>query len=264
MLHLSRRSRAAQTTTRRARALYDRYRFGDFSYSQRRPALHPTLVSLLDSCTTDHTVCDIGCGAGYWMRFLAERGAVPKNKIVGVDLASENVRQLRSEGFPALVGDAGRLPLPSDCADFTVSSGVIHHTQDPRQSFAELVRITKAGGTIYLAVYNVFHPYSWLVHKLSAPLRWIYWNVSESVAGLLYPLLAPFAQPIFLLRTGRFAPSSDLRVHLMDQVFTPRAHLFSERRLRRWCAQEGVRIVAAGFVHGRLMRELVIRVERSS
>jgi SAM-dependent methyltransferase len=250
-------------TAQRAQELYNRYRFGQFSYSAKRLSFHPTLVSILNSCAPHQKVCDIGCGCGFWVRYLAGLGRTPKKNIVCVDIAPDNIEELRSEGFSAQVGDAGDLDLPDDCSDVTISSGVIHHTHDPSKSFSELVRITKDGGLIYLAVYNIFHPYFWLVYKLAAPLRWFYWNAGKKIAGILFWLAVPIAQPIFLLRTGRFAPLTDLRVHLMDQVFTPRAHLFSNRDIQRLCDHEPVQIVSRGFVHGRLMREAVIRVDKT-
>jgi SAM-dependent methyltransferase len=247
-------------TTRRAKELYNRYRFGEFSYADKRSGFQPNLVSILESCTADQTVHDIGCGHGYWARYLVDLGVVPREKVVCIDLAPENVRELRAQGFNAKVGDAGNLDLPDDCSDVTISSGVIHHTEDPRRSFSEVVRITKPGGIIYLTVYNVFHPYFWLVHKLTAPIRWAYWNISRRMADILFYVAAPVAQPIFLIRTGRFARTSDLRVHLMDQVFTPRAHLFSDRGIRRLCDDQEVTIFEKGFLHGGMMREAVIRV----
>ncbi len=250
-------------TAERAQELYNRYRFGKFSYSRKRLSFHPTLVSILESCTLDQKVYDIGCGSGFWACFLADLGRVPKKNIVCVDIAPDNIDDLRSQGFHALVGDASDLDLPANCSDVTISSGVMHHTHDYRKSFSELVRITKDNGIIYLAVYNVFHPYFWLVYKLATPIRWFYWNVSRKIAHLLFWLAVPLAQPIFLIRTGRFAPLADLRVHLMDQVFTPRAHLFSDRDIRGLCEAEGVQIIGKGFVHGRLMREAVIRVKKA-
>jgi len=252
-------SASGDKTTKRAEEMYNRYRFGRFYYADKRPRFHPTLISLLHSCSAGQKVCDVGCGRGYWVRYLAGLGQVPRQDIVAVDIAPQNVKELRDEGFNAVTGDAAALDLPPDEFDLTISSGVIHHTTDYRKSFSELVRVTKPGGVVYVAVYNVLHPYFWLVHRLLAPVRWFYWNVSKKIAGIVYYLAIPVAQPVFLFRTGRFAPRADFEVHLMDQVFTPRAHLFSGRRIRELCESESVEIIKKGFVHGGMMREVVLR-----
>ena len=246
--------------TKRAGEMYGRYRFGHFYYSDQRPRFHPTLISLLHSCSPGQKVCDVGCGHGYWVRYLAGLGNVRGEDIVAVDIAPENIEELREEGFTAMTGDAAALDLPSGEFDLTISSGVIHHTPDYRKSFSELVRVTKPGGIIYVSVYNLFHPYFWLVHRLLTPVRWFYWHVSKKIARFVYYLALPVAQPVFLFRTGRFAPRADFEVHLMDQVFTPRAHLFTDRRIRELCVSENVEIIKKGFVHGGMMREVVLRV----
>src|SRR6185369_704667 len=40
--------------------------------------------------------------------------------------------------------------------DVVYSSGVLHHTPDPRASFARLVRLVRPGGAIVVGLYNAF------------------------------------------------------------------------------------------------------------
>ena len=91
-------------TTERAKTIYDRYRFGQFSYAGKRPGFHPTLMSILESCTPDQKVCDIGCGRGFWMYLLADMGVVPKSNIVCVDIAPETFVEAVREHEPDIVG----------------------------------------------------------------------------------------------------------------------------------------------------------------
>ena len=52
--------------------------------------------------------------------------------------------------------DLQRPALANGSFDVVFSSGVVHHTSDPRASFAHLVRLARPGGTIVLGVYNKF------------------------------------------------------------------------------------------------------------
>src|SRR3990172_9095253 len=48
------------------------------------------------------------------------------------------------------------IPLDDDYFDIVISSGVIHHTENPEKAFAELVRVLKPKGYLILYVYNNF------------------------------------------------------------------------------------------------------------
>jgi SAM-dependent methyltransferase len=51
--------------TTNARELYNEYRFGTFSYGQKREAFEPLLFELLGRATGTTHLYDIGCGSGY-------------------------------------------------------------------------------------------------------------------------------------------------------------------------------------------------------
>ncbi len=52
--------------------------------------------------------------------------------------------------------DLRRPGLKEGSFDVVYSSGVLHHTPDPRASFARLAQLARPGGTIVLGVYNAF------------------------------------------------------------------------------------------------------------
>src|SRR2546423_1687965 len=52
--------------------------------------------------------------------------------------------------------DLRRPGLKAASFDVVYSSGVLHHTPNPRESFARLARLARPGGTIVLGVYNAF------------------------------------------------------------------------------------------------------------
>ena len=102
-------------------------------------------------------VLEVGIGAGtdfiQWLR----SGALA----YGIDLTQEaldNVHQrCAQEGLipqELSLGDAENLLYPSASFDLVYSWGVIHHSPHTEKALAELVRVTKPGGTIKYMVYN--------------------------------------------------------------------------------------------------------------
>jgi len=246
-------------TTARTRSLYDEYRFGDFSYGSKREAYESLLFELLAKAAPGTELFDVGCGKGYWLDAYMRAG-IQKDRITCVDLAPANVEELRQRGFRAEVGNVLELEFPDHASDLTVSIGVIHHTHDPFKAFRELVRITKPGGVIYLNVYNKLHPYYYVVHKATFPLRWLYWNWSGKVADVAY-WFAKFAfQPLAWLVFGKFLDEKTGKTMFMDQVITPHAHLFTQGMLRSYAVECGCTIEGCRYNRYYLMLSAAIRV----
>lgn len=238
--------------TRRAQELYDAHPYGDFSYDRQRERFYPLLLEALRGYRAGQQLWDVGCGSGFWARSYVEHG-IPIEAIHLIDLSTSAIAALKARGFDATVGDATALDVPDGAADITICNGVIHHTSDPFRAFSELVRITRPGGTIYVAVYNRWHPHFYLVHRLAAPLRWAYWNVSKRSA---LPFMVPAAllmQVVARLTTGHFTDWPTLRTKFADEVLTPRAALFTRPQVREWAARCGARVVRMEYFVGRTM-----------
>lgn len=99
------------------------------------------------------TLVDVGCGNGRIGRLVAPLA----DRYVGVDL-SEAIFAFpkytrRPREFTLLRASGTDLPLADRVADVTLCWGVLHHMDDPDAAFAELLRITRPGGTILVYVY---------------------------------------------------------------------------------------------------------------
>lgn len=105
-------------------------------------------------------VLDAGCGNGRVSALLREC-ADPATQVVGIDLVSHDVAQANLAGAPNvhfeqadLTQDLSRLGR----FDFIYCQEVLHHTQDPARSFANLCALLNPGGEIAIYVYKVKAP----------------------------------------------------------------------------------------------------------
>ena len=94
-------------------------------------------------------VLDVGCGAGA----LAFAVAPVAREVVAVDSDASMVEVARANA-PANVrvelGDGEQLPFTEGEFDVAATLRTLHHTLDPRLLVAELVRVTKPGGIVFV------------------------------------------------------------------------------------------------------------------
>ena len=84
-------------------------------------------------------VCDVGCGSGYLLRYLAER--VPGDtRLVGCDFIGPEAQDDR---ITFLETKIETLPFADQAFDTVVCTHVIEHILDHRRAIAELRRIAR-------------------------------------------------------------------------------------------------------------------------
>src|SRR5262245_49978038 len=151
--------------TDRVRRFYERAPFPgypprDSLAALRARAERSVFAQLLDRAIDDEArVVDVGCGTGQMCLYLS-RG---RRLIVGMDLARGSLalgraaaRRFGLDRVRFVEADLRRPGLRAGAFDVVYSSGVLHHTPDPRASFARLATLARPSGTIVLGVYNVF------------------------------------------------------------------------------------------------------------
>jgi SAM-dependent methyltransferase len=237
---------------------YDGLGFGEFSYGDRRAGFYPLFDEFVGQIRPDSRIVDVGCGAGFWLDEFRRRG-VRDSQLLGIDLAPANVERARERGHRAELGNVLELTVPDAAFDATFCAGVIHHTPDPQRAWQELVRITRPGGYIYLAVYNRWHPYFWLVHKATAPLRWMHWRGWSRVSRAAFALWRLAVQPVSYLAFGRRLDARTCYALWMDQVLTPYAHLYTRHQLERLASSSGVEVVDMKYALRSLMIVALLR-----
>jgi SAM-dependent methyltransferase len=141
----------------------------------RRKAERSDFARLLDRAIPgDASVLEVGCGTGQMSLFLAHADRT----VVGADLTRASLELGRDAA--ARFGLVDRVTfvetdlrspgLREGAFDVVYSSGVIHHTPDPRASFASIARLAKPGGIVIVGLYNV---YARLPHRMRRALaRW--------------------------------------------------------------------------------------------
>jgi SAM-dependent methyltransferase len=107
------------------------------------------------------TVADIGSGPGFFTGALRAAGA----RCVAIEC---DAGEMAAHGSPppgSVLASALGLPLASGSADVCFSSNVLEHVADPWRMAAEMVRVTRPGGIVYLAFTNWLSP--WGGHETS-------------------------------------------------------------------------------------------------
>ena len=127
---------------------------------------------------------DVGCGTG---DLALELAGYPLRMVVGVDLAAPMVRLARGKvaaaGLEDLVhlgmGDALRLPFPSDTFDCVVTGFTLRNVASLPDALAELVRVTRPGGRVVS-----LEIFPWRRGPL-APLLRLYFRAAMPLLGAL-------------------------------------------------------------------------------
>jgi SAM-dependent methyltransferase len=111
---------------------------------------------------------NLGCGHG------ADFLPFAKNfELYGIDFSDEMIRLARKYAakfdFPVnlAVADICSLPYNNEAFDYIIAVATYHHLQRDQQqtAFAELKRVLKPGGTVFITVWNRWQPRFWLKRK---------------------------------------------------------------------------------------------------
>ena len=147
---------------------------------------------------------DIGCGTGAMLDVLA-----PFGDVVGADFAPEALQFCRARGaeqgrtYPLTRADVRRLPFAGDSFDAVTAMDVIEHIDDDKAASAEIFRVLKPGGRLFVTV--PAYQFLWSEHdealhhhrRYTAPhLKDVFQRVGFSVPKVSYTvssLLPPIA-----------------------------------------------------------------------
>ena len=155
--------------------------------------------------------------------------ATADRRVVGADLTRASLElgaaaaaRFGVTGVRFVETDLRRAGLREGAFDVVYSSGVLHHTPDPRASFASLARLARPGGIIVLGLYNTW---SRIPHRLRRAVG--------RLTGFTWIPLDP------ILRDRGSEPARR-EAWLRDQYMHPEEHRHTTREVQRWFKDSGV------------------------
>lgn len=192
----------------------------------RGKASRSEFARLLDRAIPgDARVVEIGCGTGQMSLFLATADRV----VIGADLTraslalgAEAASRWGVKGLTFVETDLRSPGLAEGAFDVVYSSGVLHHTPDPRASFASVARLVKPGGIVVLGLYNA---YARFPHRMR-----------RAVARMTRLKVVPF-DPVL---RSRDAEPERWKAWLRDQYIHPEEHRHTVREVQRWFEGAGI------------------------
>lgn len=117
----------------------------------------PIVLPVLDrmGLRPQDNVLDVGCGAGWLARLLAEQ--VPEGRIVGVDISDEMIRRARRnhldlENAMFVIGAAEEIPWDANFFTHAISVEAAYYWPDPRAALREIHRVLREGGSAWMLI----------------------------------------------------------------------------------------------------------------
>ena len=118
----------------------------------------------LGSIVSGATVVDLGCGAGF-DTLIAARRVGPSGRVIGVDMteqmlarARQGAAEMGASQVEICPGFIEELPIPDGVADYVISNGVFNLCPDKPKALAEMHRVLKPGGHLYVGDILVQRP----------------------------------------------------------------------------------------------------------
>lgn len=103
------------------------------------------------------TILDIACGSGFGTHKLA---LATKHQVFGLDVSDQAIKfsqsQFKAENLLYKIGDATKLEFSDNTFDVITSFETIEHTTMYHEMLAELNRVLKPGGFLFISTPNKF------------------------------------------------------------------------------------------------------------
>lgn len=193
------------------------------------------------SLIKDKKVLDAGCGGGRYSIALSRLGA---EKVIGVDMGTKGVqfanKKAEELGLKEKVefkeGNMLGLPFEDNSFDFVFSNGVIHHTIDTEKGLAELARVVKPNGYVFVYVQGK-GGYQWMITNVS---RKILENVPKEITQQLMIMSGVPHNRVFYMMDHLYVPIQDWQDKDVFEDMLKRYGLTQFRRLMRGVHFDGI------------------------
>jgi len=206
-------------------------------------------------------ILDVGCGASARTPFFTRR--YWNREAIALDLSWGTLQKARGRiDVPFVHGNVLALPFESNAVDFAVSTGVIHHTLDPRGALRELARVVRSGGGLFVSVYNrrsIYYPvYRYAGGVVRALVRW---GLGLLVRCVLIPLYALAYAPIVWLAVKRLVPVPyrQAEADFHDKFLNPYVLFYLSEEIEEWIKAEGLTCLVSGTHMATMMLGFLMR-----
>lgn len=95
------------------------------------------------------SVLDVGCGSGHFLAAL--RNAAPGLRIVGSELESSVLADVRAKGFETMEGDLGSVACSPERFDIVCAFQTLEHVEDPVRFLSCFLSLVAPGGRVILS-----------------------------------------------------------------------------------------------------------------
>jgi len=164
-------------------------------------------------------ILDCGFGGTGWATELFTRAGA--ESVTGIDLnekwtkrIGERIAKYNHPNVKLMQGTVLELPFENNKYDYVHSHGVMHHTTNWKKGIAEMVRVLKPGGTMYLMLYGKFAPVGKIIHTTYRTLGKI----------IPYSLTSWFVK-----KTGLYR---DHEISLLDAMYVPIEEHLSPKEIK--------------------------------
>src|SRR6266849_927839 len=175
----------------------------------------------------DARVLDLGCGTAQMTLHLARAN----RRVIGADLTRASLqlgaaaaRRFGLDGVQFVETDLHRPGLRKGSFDVIYSSGVLHHTPNPRAAFQRLAQLARPGGMIVVGLYNA-------VARIPFQLR----RLLARISGMA-------SDPV--LHDRRSEPQRR-EAWIRDQYQHPEEHCHTLGEVQKWFAENGIEYLRA-------------------
>ena len=205
------------------------YRPGDSLASLHARADRSKFARLLDEAIPgDARILEIGCGTGQMSLYLTRADRL----VIGADLTRASLllgqdaaRRFGLARVQFVETDLRRPGLRAGAFDVVYASGVLHHTPNPRASFARIAALARPGGIIVVGLYSAIARIPFRLRRLIARMsgyRWI---------------------PFDLVLRERNGEPARREAWLRDQYHHPEEHRHTLGEVQNWFHENGIEYV---------------------